>query len=156
MIPLNFRLTSFESNIDCNCEVPWAWRSFPWPGVSHTRYLTGFLDISFKEGSLTDRNRFEPVGTEVGRATVDTADVWEVCVAFGVFGIREDLVSSYVKVRQSVSLARNCCTYTRRVLKSARLLRDHTSDTKAVFPEPLGPKRRKLRTAGDATCRYRK
>lgn len=78
MTPRTFDLGSFVCDIDCSCEMPWAQRSFPWPGVSWMAYLMGFLEMSFSEGSLTERNWLEAVGTEGGRLIVASVDVWEV------------------------------------------------------------------------------
>lgn len=79
--------------------MPCAQRSFPWPGVSRRRYLTGFLDTSFREGSLTERKRLDAVGTEGGRLTTAKVDDWDVCVDLG-FLERDDLASSYEKIME--------------------------------------------------------
>lgn len=78
--------------------MPWAQRSFPWPGVSRRQYLTGFLDMSLREGSLTERNRLEAVGTEGGRLTVARVDVWDVCVDRDFLETEDVLASSYGKI----------------------------------------------------------
>lgn len=101
----------------------------------------GFFETSFSDGSFTDRKRFEAVGTETGRLTIVSVDVWEVCVVLDFLASRDDLASSYCKdnVNEHVSHYR----------RSQKL----TNVTKAVFPDPLGPSSKKLLTGGDATVR---
>lgn len=90
-------LVSLVLDASRSCEMPWPGRSFPWPGVSLSRYLTGFLDISFKEGSLTERKRLDAVGTEGGSSTVVRVDVCEVWVAWN-FLERGDVLASSFKI----------------------------------------------------------
>jgi hypothetical protein len=73
-------------------------RSFPWPGVSFTIYLTGFLFVSDKLGSLTDRYWLEAIGTDGGSVTVVDVAFWDVCVRGAVFDRRDDADSSYSRV----------------------------------------------------------
>lgn len=66
----------------------------PWPGVSFKQYLIGFRETSFNEGSLTERYRFEAVGTVGGKVTATSVDACEVWVRCDFFEASEDFPSS--------------------------------------------------------------
>lgn len=74
--------------------MPWETRSLPWPGVSFKRYRIGFRAASFREGSLTERKRFDAVGTLGGKLTETRVEVCEVWVRCDFLDAGEDLASS--------------------------------------------------------------
>lgn len=55
MTPRVLSFSFFEFSDVSRYDRPWDPRSFPWPGVSFSSYLTGFLEASDREGSLTER-----------------------------------------------------------------------------------------------------
>lgn len=91
---------------------------------------------------MTERKRFDAVGTVGGRLTDTRVEVCEVWVEWDFFDAGEDFASSWVVLAiffPEMGFGGEKGKLTRVV--------------KAVLPAPLGPKRRKLLDGGDATLR---